>query len=41
MILILVGICLIVFIILLVISIIQNIYQFGYNTYKEISFRSY
>lgn len=40
-ILILVGICLIVFIILLVISIIQNIYQFGYNTYKEISFRSY
>lgn len=40
-ILILVGICLIVFIILLVISIIQNIYQFGYNTYKEISFRAY
>lgn len=40
-ILILVGICLIVFVILLVISIVQNISQFAYNTYKEISFRSY
>lgn len=40
-ILILVGICLIVFVILLVISIVQNVSQFAYNTYKEISFRSY
>ncbi len=40
-ILVLVGICLIVFLILLVISIVQNISQFAYNTYKEISFRSY
>lgn len=40
-ILVLVGICLIVFIILLVISIGQNVYQFFYNTYQELSFRSY
>ncbi len=40
-ILILVGICLIIFIFLLVLSIFQNIYQFIYNTYQEISFRSY
>lgn len=41
LVLILVGMCLIIFIILLVISIIQNIYQFGFNIYQELSFRSY
>lgn len=40
-ILILVGICLIIFILLLAISIAQNIYQFIYNIYQELSFRSY
>ena len=39
--LILVGICLIIFILLLAISIVQNIYQFIYNIYQELSFRSY
>lgn len=40
-ILVLIGICLIIFIILLVISIAQNIYSFIYNLYQEITFRSY
>ena len=39
--LILIGICLIVFILLLVISIAQNIYSFVYNLYLEMTFRSY
>lgn len=39
--LILIGICLIIFILLLAISIAQNIYQFIYNIYQELSFRSY
>lgn len=39
--LILVGICLIIFIILLAVSIAQNVYQFFYNIYQELSFRSY
>lgn len=41
LILILIGICLIVFILLLVISIAQNIYSFVYNLYLEMTFRSY
>lgn len=39
--LILVGICLIIFIILLAVSIAQNVYQFFYNIYQELSFRTY
>lgn len=39
--LILVGICLIIFILLLAVSIAQNVYQFIYNIYQELSFRSY
>lgn len=41
LILILIGICLIVFILLLIISIAQNIYSFVYNLYLEMTFRSY
>ena len=40
-ILILIGICLIIFILLLAVSIAQNIYQFIYNIYQELSFRTY
>ena len=40
-ILILVGICLIIFIMLLILSIAQDLYQFVYNIYQELSFRSY
>ena len=39
--LILVGICVIIFIALLLISIVQNFWQFSYNLYQEWSFRSY
>lgn len=39
--LILVGICLIIFILLLLIHIIQEVYLFIYNSYTEITFRSY
>lgn len=39
--LILVGICLIIFILLLAVSIAQNVYQFIYNIYQELSFRTY
>lgn len=39
--LILVGICVIIFIALLLISIVQNFWQFFYNLYQEWSFRSY
>ena len=40
-ILILVGICLILFIMLLLIHIIQEVYLFVYNSYSEVTFRSY
>ena len=39
--LILVGICLIIFILLLLIHIVQEVYLFIYNSYTEITFRSY
>ena len=39
--LILVGVCLIIFILLLLIHIIQEVYLFIYNSYTEITFRSY
>ena len=39
--LILVGICLIIFILLLFIHIIQEVYLFIYNSYSEVTFRSY
>ena len=39
--LILVGICLIIFIMLLFIHIIQEVYLFVYNSYSEVAFRSY
>lgn len=40
-ILVLVGICLIIFILLLLVNVVQEVYVFIYNTYREISFRSY
>jgi len=39
--LILVGICLIIFILLLLIHIVQELWQFVYNVYREISYRYY
>lgn len=38
---ILVGMCLILFIAILFISIVQDVYQFGYNIFRELSYRSY
>lgn len=40
-ILILIGICLIIFILLLLVHIVQDVYQFVYNSYRELSFRFY
>ena len=39
--LIIVGICLIIFILLLVFNVIQEVYLFAYNMYTELDFRSY
>lgn len=39
--LIFVGICLIIFILLLLLNIVQEVYRFVYNSYSEITFRSY
>ena len=39
--LILVGICLIIFILLLLVHIVQEVYLFVYNSYTEIALRSY
>lgn len=39
--LILVGICLIIFILLLLVYVVQDVYQFVYNSYKELAFRNY
>lgn len=37
----LVGICLIIFIVLLFVNIIQEVFTFGYNIYKELVLRTY
>lgn len=37
----LVGICLILFISLLLVNLVQEVFAFGFNLYKEILFRFY
>ena len=37
----LVGICLIIFLLLLMISVVQNVADFALNIYKELSLRLY
>lgn len=37
----LIGICLIIFIVLLIISVVQQVFVAFYNVYKELSFRTY